>query len=274
MTSLDEPLVSVIVPAWNAEATLWATLRSVSAQSYRNLEIIVVDDGSTDSTADVAARFCASDSRASLIRKENGGVASARNRGIAVARGEWLAPIDADDLWHSTKIAKQLAIVLGAQEKPGFVYCWYRFVDEEGRVIGSGPSVSIDGPAFGRLAYFNPVENGSALLVKRDWVIEAGGYDESLRSAGAQGCEDVMLQLRIALQHKIACVPEYLVGWRKHANNMSCDIDQIVRSARLVYQRLASKARRSRPRSCAGSGREMRSTGPSSGPERGGPLPH
>src|SRR5687768_4414886 len=155
----DGPLVSVVVPAFNAEDSLEATLRSVAGQSWRDLEIIIVDDGSTDRTAAIAEAFCARDPRGTLLRKANNGVASARNHGLAHARGEWVAPVDADDLWHPTKIGKQVAAALAAPEQPGFVYCWFRTVDGEGRVTGSGEAQAVDGPALRRLAYMNFVGN-------------------------------------------------------------------------------------------------------------------
>jgi glycosyltransferase involved in cell wall biosynthesis len=235
------PLVSVVIPAWNAAATLRETLRSVAAQTYRNLEIFIVDDGSTDGTATIAEEFCAGDPRARLIRKENGGVASARNAGIEAASGEWVAPVDADDLWHPTKIEKQVAAALAAPTRPGFVYCWYHSIDEMGFVLGSGPEWIISGQAFSRLTYCNPVENGSALLLLRTAALSVGGYDSSLRASGSEGCEDVMIQLRIARSYPIAVVPEHLVGYRKHPNSMSSDNDQIIRSWRLVYERLAAE---------------------------------
>lgn len=238
---MSGPLVSVVVPAWNAERTLRDTLVSVAAQSHSNLEILIVDDGSTDSTASVARDFCAGEPRARLIRRENGGVAAARNSGIFEAKGEWIAPIDADDLWHSTKIEKQIAVALASTESLGFVYCWHRLIDSEGRVTGSGPSWTLSGHAYAQLAYLNAVENGSALLVSRDALVRVGGYDESLRAGGAQGCEDVMIQLRIARRHPIAVVPEYLVGHRRHGDNMSGDFDQMVRSWRLVYREVAQQ---------------------------------
>lgn len=235
------PLVTVIVPAWNAERTLRETLESVAAQTYRNLEIIIVDDGSTDRTAAVAAEFCATEPRARLIRKANGGVASARNLGIEAARGEWVAPVDADDLWHRTKIEKQVAAARAAPVQPGFVYCWYHSIDEQGLVLGSSSRLAIDGSAFGQLTYANPVQNGSALLILRRAALAVGGYDSGLRACGSEGCEDVMIQLQIARRHPIALVPEHLVGYRKHADSMSRDNDQIIRSWRLVYQRLAAQ---------------------------------
>src|SRR5689334_7043342 len=114
------------MPAWNAGATIVEALRSVAAQTYRNLEIIIVDDGSADATAALAREFCASDARARIVNRSNGGPAAARNLGIAEARGEWIALIDADDVWHPSKVEKQVTVALAADERPGFVYCWYR----------------------------------------------------------------------------------------------------------------------------------------------------
>jgi glycosyltransferase involved in cell wall biosynthesis len=238
---VSDPLVSVVVPAWNAERTLAETLSSVAAQTYRDLEILIVDDGSTDATATVAADFCAREPRARLISTANGGVATARNKAIAEATGQWIAPIDADDLWHPRKIEKQVVAVLSASERPGFVYCWHRLIDSESRVTGSGPHWQLNGRAYAQLAYLNVVENGSALLLSRDALLEVGGYDESLRARRAQGCEDVMVQLQVARRHPIAVVPEYLVGHRRHGSNMSGDFEQILRSWRLVYAEVSSE---------------------------------
>lgn len=234
-----DPLVSVIVPAWNAQATLDSTLRSIAAQTYRNLEIIIVDDGASDRTATIAEAFCAAEPRARLIRQANRGVAAARNRAIAESAGEWVAPIDADDLWHPTKIEKQVAAARAAPRPPGFVYCWRRLIDDDDRILVSAPRIAMEGAAFSRLAYLNAVGCGSALLASRAAVMEVGGYDERLRSQHAQGCEDMLLQLLIARRHPIALVPEHLVGWRSHDRNMSSDLEQMARSTALVFDRLA-----------------------------------
>jgi glycosyltransferase involved in cell wall biosynthesis len=203
------------------------------------MEIIIVDDGSTDSTAKIAQGFCNAEPRARLIRKENGGVASARNRGMGEAAGEWIAPIDADDLWHRMRIEKMLAAALAAPERPGFVYCWSRHIDHDSRITGSGPRWTVRGRGFRQVAYLNVVGNGSALLASRDALLEVGGYDESLRANRAQGAEDLLAQIRIARSHCVNVVPEYLVGWRQAGNRMSSDVEQMDRSCRLVYRRLA-----------------------------------
>ncbi|HEY9026309.1 MAG TPA: glycosyltransferase [Burkholderiaceae bacterium] len=106
----DLPLVSVVIPAYNAAATLPATLDSVLAQTYPHIEIIVVDDGSRDGTADVLARYAP---RVQGIRQANGGLAAARNAGLAAARGEFVALLDADDLCEPERIGAQVALMAG-----------------------------------------------------------------------------------------------------------------------------------------------------------------
>jgi glycosyl transferase family 2 len=239
--SPHEPLVSVIVPAWNAERTLGETLRSAVAQTYRNLEIVIVDDGSTDTTADIAKDFCGAQPNARYIRKDNGGVASARNLGIAEAKGEWIAPLDADDLWHPTRTEKMMAAALAAPEPIGFVYCWQRAIDERSTIIGSERGWAYAGRAFRQFAYINAVGGGSGLLLARAAVRHVAGYDETLRARHAQGCEDMMIQLRVARDFPVAVVPEYLVGWRQHGSNMSGDVDQMRRSYELVYRALVEE---------------------------------
>ena len=108
MTPSQTPLVGVVVPAYNAAATLDETLRSVRAQTHRALEIIVVDDGSLDDTAAIARRHAAEDERVRVLCQANAGVAAARNAGWQSSRADLIAFIDADDLWAPTKIERQL----------------------------------------------------------------------------------------------------------------------------------------------------------------------
>ena len=106
MTELQ--LVSVVIPAYNAASTLDETLRSVRSQTHQSLEIIIVNDGSTDETGTIAKRHAAEDKRVRIITQENAGLAAARNKGWGQARSNFIAFLDADDLWAPTKITQQI----------------------------------------------------------------------------------------------------------------------------------------------------------------------
>ena len=120
----EDGLVSVIVPVYNGERFISRTLASVQAQIYSPIEIIVIDDGSTDRTASLVEAEAGRDSRIRLFRSKNLGVAAARNRGIAEARGHLIAPLDADDLWHPQKLAREAGLLQASKPSVGVVYCW------------------------------------------------------------------------------------------------------------------------------------------------------
>jgi glycosyltransferase involved in cell wall biosynthesis len=229
MSADARPLVSVIVAAFNAEATLAESLRSALAQSYRDIEAIVVDDGSTDRTADIAAKFAEADPRVTLLRKSHGGVSAARNLGIAHAKGAYVAPLDADDLWHPTTLARQVEAALRAEEPPGFVYTYVRRIDREGNIVESGEPSSLRGYILHRHALRNFVGAGCAVLMSRSALLEAGGYDERL-----ERCEDFLLQLQIASRHPVERVPEYLLGYRLTPGSLSSDAAAMYRSWTLL----------------------------------------
>lgn len=224
------PLVTVVIPAFNAEATVARTLQSVLAQTFEHLEVLVVDDGSTDSTPQIVRDLARGDARIRVLRQENGGVARARNLGIRSARGAYVAPVDADDLWHPTKIEKQMAVLLAADPATAFVYCASRIIDEEDRIVGQPPSYRFRGWVLHRHVVVNFVGNGSALLMRRAAVLECGGYDASLRDRGLQGAEDSLLQLQLATRYRVEVVPEYLVGYRRTAGAMSENVERMARS--------------------------------------------
>jgi glycosyltransferase involved in cell wall biosynthesis len=232
--SLPRPLVSVVVPAYNAEATLAETLRSVRSQTYGELEIIVVDDGSTDRTTTIVKEQQNSDPRIQLIRQQNAGVAAARNAGAAVAKGAFLAPVDADDLWHPSKIERQLAEFRTASPAVGLVYTWFALIDAESRIIHTKHCPDYTGWVLPTLAEFNMVGNGSSPLIRIDAFRETPGYDPSLRARGGEGCEDWKLYCQLAERHQFAVVPAHLTGYRRLPNNMSSDILRMLRSRDLA----------------------------------------
>jgi glycosyltransferase involved in cell wall biosynthesis len=131
-TGYNRPLASVVIPAYNTDRFLPAMLASVLTQSHRHLEVIIVDDGSTDRTA---AHL---DHRVRIIGQENTGVAAARNRRLGEARGEYVAPIDADDVWHPENLASQVAALEAAGPAAAVSYAWFASINEHGRFLGLG----------------------------------------------------------------------------------------------------------------------------------------
>ncbi|MGC6401662.1 glycosyltransferase family 2 protein [Sphingomonas sp. FW199] len=222
-------LVSVIIPAHNAARTLDQTLASARAQSYQSLEIIVVDDGSTDATAERVLDHAARDPRVRLIRQANAGVASARNRAMADATGDYIAPLDADDLWHPEKIERQLRALQNAGDRAALAYGWFRRIDMADRVIAGSPCPRIEGRVLHRHLDWNFISNGSTPLVHAS-VARAVGFDPVLHQAGNQGCEDYLFQLRIARDHGFVCVPAYLTGYRIADGAMSGNSARMMRS--------------------------------------------
>ena len=215
-------LVTVIVPAFDAAATLQATLASISAQTHSQLEILVVDDGSSDATANVARRAAAGDSRIRLLQKANGGVARARNAALAEAQGRYVSYIDADDLWHREKIASQLATFAAARQPPSFVYSGYRLIDEDNRILPNyRPLTNVSGPTICRQIATNFFSNVSSIMVPTDLARAVGGHDPRLRDEGIEGAEDLLMQLRLAALGPAECCPRALVGYRMHDTNMS-----------------------------------------------------
>lgn len=237
ITALDErPLVSVIIPAYNAELFIEETLKSVLAQTYKNIEVIVVDDGSQDRTAEIVNKFIEIDQRVKLFTQVNSGVAVARNTGIAKAQGEFIAPIDADDIWYPDNIAKQVECMLASPANVGVVYSWSVYIDETGSLTGGFCAGNITGNVYTTLIWQNFIDNASASLIRRNVLEKVGLYDWQLRQQKAQGCEDWDLYLRIAEYYEFAVVPEFLVGYRKTPQTMSKDYEQMARSHDLMLQ--------------------------------------
>ena len=246
MTSETE-LVSVIIPAFNAAPTLEATLRSVLAQSHENLEIIVVDDGSTDAGPDIVARYCAQDSRLRLVRQANAGVAAARNNGWRQARSDLIAFVDADDTWTRDKIARQLAVMQAGGDRMGLVYSWYAMIGADDRVVWIGPGPQYRGQVLDRLLTDNFVGNGSSALVRRAALEAANGFEPALRAANAQGCEDILFYCRVAEHFEFGVVEDYQIGYRQLPDAMSSNLPKMFRSWLLVLAEMKRKHPGKRP---------------------------
>lgn len=231
------PLVSAIIPVYCAEATLGETLQSVAAQTWRNLEIIIVDDGSTDGSAAIAAQFCAVHAHARVVHQPNLGVAAARNRGLAEAKGTWVALIDSDDIWHPDHIESLVSKAVADPTRPAMLYAQSRYTDVKSNIVLSPAVTRPHGNMLAQLTYHNMVGNGSALLLDRQLVLALGGYDTRLRAMGCEGCEDYLLQMRMAARYPVAATLLYSVGYRQLPGGMSKNVHRM-HASRLAAQRI------------------------------------
>lgn len=235
------PRVSVIIPLNNAERTISRTLRSAQRQTVQDIEIIVIDDGSCDRGPEIIRAAMAGDERIVLHAQANAGVAAARNTGLALARAEFIAPLDADDLWAPQKLDWQLRAFAGGGPDVGLAYCFFDAIDGDDRVLWPGPRKQFEGEALEALLREDFIGNGSNAMFRRALLEQVGGYDPALRLAGGQGGEDWQVALKLAEISEFTCIPDVLVGYRRTRGNMSGDTTQMLRSARLVAEPFARR---------------------------------
>ena len=203
-------LVSVIIPAFNAERYVRETLDSVLAQTYAAREVIVVDDGSTDSTPSILAEYGDS---IHVIRQSNRGSAAARNTAVSAAHGDWVAFIDADDLWLPDKLSRQMQRCGHYPISHTDSLCFGEAMPEA--VLRSSVTTPYSGRVLPQLLVRNFISN-STVLMRRDLFLQYGGLDESLH-----GVEDWALWLRVCADHELGYLPEPVVRYRIHRTSKS-----------------------------------------------------
>ena len=209
--------ISVIIPAYNAERTILETIASVQQQTFLDFELIVIDDGSTDQTLKLVHSFA--DERIKTFSYKNAGVSVARNRGIAHATGEFIAFLDADDLWTPDKLELQLATL---QQRPeaGVVYSWTCNLDEEGGAFHPGESVFFEGDVYANLLVINFLANGSNPLIRRQAIESVGEFDPTLTYG-----EDWEFYLRLAARWSFVVVSKPQILYRQSAGAMSSKVE-------------------------------------------------
>jgi glycosyltransferase involved in cell wall biosynthesis len=224
------PLVSVVIPAYNAAWCVGKAVDSVLAQDFRDFEVIVVNDGSTDDTAAVLAGY---GDAIRVVHQANGGMSSARNAGIRAARGELIAFLDSDDWWLSGKLRRQVELM---QMNPdvGFSSTAARIEDSQRQLIDIWECGEWDRSFLVHLFGNNAGIAGgsSALMVRRGPLDVLGGYDESL-----DGVEDADLWIRLAAILDYACIAEPLVVIRKHSASVSHNLDVMQQSVARVMRK-------------------------------------
>lgn len=235
--------IDVIIPVFNGEKYIRDAIDSAINQTCKPAQIIVVDDGSTDNTESIV--------KASIevytlpiiyLRKNNGGLSSARNAGIKICSSQYIALLDADDIWEPTKLEKQLTVFHASNNNNlGVVYCDYSNIDSKGQNIDNFSCFKLDtevkGIVFERLLYGNKVaSSGSGVLVKKECFDQTGLFDESLPT-----CEDWDMWLRISRLYEFDYVNEKLVRLRRHNHNMSKDNLQMIIGEVLLFNKLAAQ---------------------------------
>ncbi|MSR60737.1 MAG: glycosyltransferase [Planctomycetaceae bacterium] len=207
------PRVTVIIPTYNRSRFVCEAIDSVLAQNYANLELLVIDDGSTDNTAQVVSAYGPA---VRYLRQANAGAAAARNRGIELATGTLVAFLDSDDLFLDGKLARQVQ-VFARQPETVFAYSWFSILDEAGRTR-LGRRCRLTGCVAEQLlaqCMQGPLATPT-IMVRRDALRSVGGFDETMHLS-----EDIDLWCRLARLGPIALIPEVLVEVRRHGGNLS-----------------------------------------------------
>jgi glycosyltransferase involved in cell wall biosynthesis len=233
---MQQDLVSIIIPVHNAGAYLGETLRSALNQTYPVTEIIVVDDGSTDRSLEIARGYARDDSRIQIFQQPQRGPSAARNLGIAKAKGELIAPLDADDLWRPTKLERQVAVMQKGGSRIGLVYTWFALIDGQGVILSTGHHPMAQGEVLRECCRRNIVGNGSGAMMRKCAIVECGGYDEQLSR-----CEDYKLYVAIAERYLFGMVPEHLTGYRQTNQNLTSNILMMCKSGDLVFSELEQR---------------------------------
>ena len=226
------PRVSVVIPTYNRRDYVQAAIDSVLAQTVTDYEVIVVDDGSTDRTGDaLSARY---GERIRYVWQKNQGESRARNKGIDLARGEYVAFLDSDDLWLPQKLARQVTVL---EAKPDMVLVFASFgeIDERGAPLANPlPEerirVDLELPS---LCLHNMVGSPSNVMVRTEALKQVGGFD-----AAIQYGEDRELWLRLRLQGPFAYIDEPLASIRHHAGSQNMGRPNLEQAERLLSDRL------------------------------------
>jgi glycosyltransferase involved in cell wall biosynthesis len=217
---MTQPLVSVVMPVFNGAALIGDTLESIFAQTYPNIEILTIDDGSTDNSAEVIGQY---GDKIRYIKQDNAGPAAARNNGIKQAKGEYIAFLDADDIWFPQKVEQQIALM---QEKSISISHTGNVDFNEHKTWDCKPKIYapvIDRKtAFEQLFFANFIVTSTVIVTKLA-IVSAGLFDENRKLFAV---EDYDLWLRVVSQHDIGFLTQPLIKYRVHAEGISRNIDR------------------------------------------------
>lgn len=214
--------ISVIMPCYNAVATLERTLASVMDQSYQNFKLYAVNDGSTDHTLDILQQYSKQyPDKIHVVSQPNQGQTKAKNTALDLVKGEFIAFIDSDDVWEPEKLAEQL-LVFECHPHVGLCYTDGYYLNELDQKTGAvGVEPSMQGRCLPRLLMGNAIV-ASSVMIRQTLIREVGGFDEQFTA-----CENWELWCRISSVSDLFAITQPLTGYRRHANNMSWNFDRL-----------------------------------------------
>ncbi|MGD1703491.1 glycosyltransferase [Dapis sp. BLCC M229] len=227
-------LISVVIPVFNGQNTIKKTIESVLNQTWKDYELIIINDGSTDSTEEVISNI--SDPRIKVFNYPNAGPSASRNRGTTIASGKYISFIDADDLWTPDKLEKQLQ-KLEENPQAKLAYSWTNYIDESDNFLYPGGHITANGNVYEKLLLNNFLENGSNPLIDRQALIEIGGFDESLFAA-----EDMDVWFKLAFKYEFVAVPSPQILYRLSTNSLSTNLARVEKQTLEVIDRSFSRA--------------------------------
>lgn len=227
-------LISIILPVYNGEKTIRETITSVLNQTYKNFELIIINDGSRDATLDMI--YTIQDFRIKVFSYDNTGVSASRNRGISHATGKYISFIDADDLWTPDKLESQLN-ALEENPEAAVAYSWNDCIDETGKFLRRGSHIVANGNVYKQLLLLDFIGNGSSVLIRRQALKLVGGFNQSLSFA-----EDWDLWLRLALNYHFVVIPRTQIFYRVSPSSASSNVWKMETSCLEVIERAFATA--------------------------------
>ena len=225
-------LISIIIPCYNAEKYIAETIQSVLNQTYTNWELIIVNDGSTDSSIEIINSFLENKKKIQLINKPNSGVADTRNKGLEIAQGQLITFLDADDVWHNTNLEKKVNFLTSTDYDVVYSYC--QMIDEQSkpidRILKGEDNLKIE-DFLSLKANYNTAPSG--VLFKKQVLDKIKGYDVNLSNNADQ---DILIQT-LANGFKIGVLSEVLWNYRIHATNMSKNVEVLEKDSLYLFQK-------------------------------------
>jgi len=245
--SKKHPKVSVVMPVYNVQDTLGLAIASVLQQSFQDYELILVDDGSTDNSSVICQIMSLQDKRIRMIRQTNKGLAGARNTGIDNARGDYIAFLDSDDLYHQDKLKLHVEL-LDSNPKVGVSYSASQFIDAAGNAIGLFQQPKLNNVSAKNVLLRNPIGNGSAPVIRREALGEIAFKDEqgSLNyfDASLRQSEDIECWVRIITTTcwEFAGIEQALTCYRVNDGGLSANVEKQLASWETALEKMRGYA--------------------------------